>query len=323
MWDHIIGQNRQKHILKEIFRNGKIAHAYLFYGIEGIGKDAAAIEFGKLLNCENPVKQNPCDQCKSCLQFKSFNSPYLSIITALPSLKDESSDFDQPTVKTKKTDPLTDALTAELAEKSRNPYHRISIPKANNILIDSIRKMKNDAYLTGATGKRKVFVISEADKMNPQASNAFLKVLEEPPKNSIFILTTSRPDSILPTISGRCQKIRFDNLSTAEIDSYITRLNPVLSKSDREIISRLSEGSILRCNEILNNDIPKLKNSVVSCLLHLLKGEYNSLGNEVNVLIASKDKATIRSFFNVIKYLVQRCCACQIGFNKRFYVSGY
>lgn len=102
MWDHIIGQNRQKHILKEIFRNGKIAHAYLFYGIEGIGKDAAAIEFGKLLNCENPVKQNPCDQCKSCLQFKSFNSPYLSIITALPSLKDESSDFDQPTVKTKK-----------------------------------------------------------------------------------------------------------------------------------------------------------------------------------------------------------------------------
>lgn len=183
--------------------------------------------------------------------------------------------------------------------------------------------MKNDAYLTGATGKRKVFVISEADKMNPQASNAFLKVLEEPPKNSIFILTTSRPDSILPTISGRCQKIRFDNLSTAEIDSYITRLNPVLSKSDREIISRLSEGSILRCNEILNNDIPKLKNSVVSCLLHLLKGEYNSLGNEVNVLIASKDKATIRSFFNVIKYLVQRCCACQIGFNKRFYVSGY
>lgn len=298
MWDKIIGQSRQKNILKEIFKNKKIAHAYMFFGPDGVGKDAMAIEFGKLVNCENPSNTDACDECKSCKQFNSFNSPYLSFITALPTLKEEDDELSSS--RSKKSDPVYEVFRDELAKKSNDVYHKIDIPKANNILIESIRKIKNDAYLTSTKDRTKVFIISDADKMNTQSSNAFLKILEEPPKHSLFILTTSRLDAIVPTISGRCQKLKFDNLKTDEIETYISSVNKDISKSDKEFISRLSEGSILRCREIMNNDIPILRESVLKSLFYLLTGESNLLGKEINELVSKKDKATLKTFLMLL-----------------------
>lgn len=315
MWNKIIGQERQKDILKEIFKNKKIAHAYLFFGTAGIGKDAMAIEFGKLVNCENPNNANACDECKSCKQFNSFNSPYLSFITALPTLKEE--DEDMSSSRSKKSDPVYEVLRDELAKKSNDIYHKINIPKANNILIESIRKIKNDAYLTSTKDRTKVFIISDADKMNTQSSNAFLKILEEPPKHSLFILTTSRLDAIVPTISGRCQKLKFDNLKTDEVETYISSLNSSISKTDKEFISRLAGGSILRCREIMNNDIPILRESVLKSLLYLLTGENNLLGKEINELVSKKDKAVLKTFLMLLTIWFRDAACIKSGMNEK------
>ena len=105
MWSNIIGQEKVKDILKNIFLSGKISHAYIFYGDEGVGKDAAAVEFAKLLNCDDPVNGNEaCDKCKSCIEIDSFRSSLIKFVTALPSGKNESDDDKSPLEKLDKED---------------------------------------------------------------------------------------------------------------------------------------------------------------------------------------------------------------------------
>lgn len=72
--------------------------------------------------------------------------------------------------------------------------------------------------------------------MNPNSANSLLKILEEPPKDSILILTTSRLNSLLPTIIGRCQKIKFDNIEKSLIRNYIDRRNENLSKDEMDFL---------------------------------------------------------------------------------------
>ena len=89
MWQNLIGQERVKNILKNILSSGRVSHSYIFYGKNGVGKDAAAIEIAKYLNCENPdIETGACDKCKSCKDVQSLKSMLLKFITALPTGKD-------------------------------------------------------------------------------------------------------------------------------------------------------------------------------------------------------------------------------------------
>src|ERR1700730_17404070 len=103
MWSNIIGQERIKNILKNIYQSEKISHAYIFYGTDGVGKDAAAIEFAKLLNCDSPVNENEaCDKCPSCIEIDSFRSSLFKFIVALPAGKNETDEDLNPLEKLEK-----------------------------------------------------------------------------------------------------------------------------------------------------------------------------------------------------------------------------
>lgn len=295
MWSNIIGQERVKEILKNIFQSGKVSHAYIFYGAEGTGKDAAAVEFAKLLNCDNPVNGNEaCDECKNCADISLFRSPLFKFITALPSGKNETDEDISPLEKLEKED--FEIYLEEIDAKICDKYHKISIPKANDIRISSIRQIKREIYLTGRAGKKKVFLISGCDQMNPQSSNSLLKILEEPPKDSILLLTTSRINSLLPTIIGRCQKIRFDNLTKEEILSYIKNKGAVKKDSEAEFFAELSDGSITKCNEIIGKDFLELREKVLDLLSALLTNQYLKLGHSIEFVAGKKDKERVKQF---------------------------
>src|ERR1051325_919318 len=192
MWNNVAGQEKVKEKLKAIRKSGKIGHAYIFHGIEGTGKDASAIEFAKLLNCQNPVNDEPCDKCINCKNISKLRSELFNVICAIPAGRSDSGDSD-PVEKLSPAD--FENYLEQMELKSKNPYHKINIPNANNIRIDSIRELVNKIYLT--SGKHtKVFLITEADKMKAEAANSLLKVLEEPPKQSVLILTTSKLNSL-------------------------------------------------------------------------------------------------------------------------------
>ena len=229
MWNNIIAQHDVIEKLKAVFLSHKTAHAYLFEGIDGVGKDAVAIEFAKLLNCTQLINGNEaCDKCDSCKKISSFRSEYFKLICALPAPKSDDSDSD-PVDKLAASD--FDEYMEQLAFKSENPYHRIDLPNANNIRINSIRDLVSKIYLSAPKGKTKVFLISEADKMKQEASNALLKILEEPPKNSIIILTTSKVNSLPQTIIGRCQRIHFESLAEKDIISKVIGINMITLKN--------------------------------------------------------------------------------------------
>ncbi|MCX6165770.1 MAG: hypothetical protein NTU73_13080, partial [Ignavibacteriae bacterium] len=166
MWSNIIGQDRVIKILKNIYLSNKISHSYIFYGKEGIGKDAVAIEFAKLINCENRIDGiEACDGCSSCRQISSLNSTTFKFITALPAGRKETSEDDNPVNTLKQED--YEIYLEEIEKKSKDNYFKINIPNANDIRISSIRQIRKDIYLTGNKGKKKIFLISNSDLMNP------------------------------------------------------------------------------------------------------------------------------------------------------------
>lgn len=293
MWNNIIGQKKVIEKIKSVYKSGKVAHAYLFEGTEGVGKDAVAIELAKLLSCKNILNGNEaCDECESCKKISSFRSEYFKIICALPAGKSEETDSD-PIEKLAASD--FDSYIEQLRLKSENPYNHISLPNANNIRINSIRDLVSKIYLSAPSGYKKVFLVSEADKMRQEAANALLKILEEPPKNSVIILTTSKVNLLPQTIIGRCQKIHFEPLDEEQIKTRLSAKTEYPEKQI-ELASRLCFGSYSRAARLLEMGIEEIRNYSLQYLLSLLKDNYAETVLISRNITAKNDKEKTRHF---------------------------
>jgi DNA polymerase-3 subunit delta' len=304
MWKNVIGQESAVEKLKTAYKTGKGAHAYIFYGNAGAGKDAAAIEFAKLMNCLSPVNgDEACDKCDNCKKISEFKSEFFNFICALPAGKSEQADAD--TVE-KLSAADFDLYMDQIQLKASDPYYHITLPAANNIRISSIRDIISKIYLTAGKKNTKVFLISEAEKMKTEASNALLKVLEEPPKKSLIILTTSKINSLPPTVSGRCQRISFSSLTKDEIlekiQSDVRKENesiPESTKDEIELAARLSGGSYTRTVEFLQMGIKDIRNQAISYLISTVTGNTTELVNIVRNITTknNKDKTKYFLFF--------------------------
>ena len=215
-----------------IHENKKLPHALIFKGKEGIGKYNFAIKFAKSYLCQKPLSNHlPCEACSSCEWFPDSH-PDFKHIAPIENEDDES--LKRKTVRKK------------------------------NILIDQIRELSEYLELSVHQEKgRRIVLIEPADSLNQAASNALLKILEEPPENTLFILVTSQTQKLIATIRSRCQllDLRGPSLDEARsflIDQKITHEDSLLSytggspfnaikelenQSEREtIIQLLSQG---------------------------------------------------------------------------------
>jgi DNA polymerase III subunit delta' len=293
MWSNITGQDAVIKKLISVYKSGKVPHAYLFHGVSGTGKDAMAIEFAKLLNCTNIQNSDEaCDKCDNCKKIASLRSEYLQLISALPAAKSDETDS-SPVEKLSGDD--FKSYMEQLQMKSENPYHHISLESANNIRINSIRDLVSKIYLSTPAGNKKVFIISEAEKMRQEAANALLKVLEEPPKNSVIILTTSKLNSLPQTIIGRCQNIHFEPLTNEQIHAKLSETTEY-SKKQIEIASKLSFGSYTRATELLEMGIEDIRNTAIEYLISLLKNDYAEMVLICRNVTAKNDKEKTKYF---------------------------
>lgn len=302
MWNNLIGQEKIKDKFKTICNSGRVSHAYLFYGMDGVGKDAAAIEFAKMINCTNLREGELCNECNNCKNISAFREDYFHFICALPTGKSEQTD----------SSPLEylsagdyESYVEQIKIKATNPYHHINIPGANNIRINSIRDLINKIHLTvpGHGGRfKKIFLISEADKMKQEAANALLKVLEEPPKNSIIIMTTSKPYLLPQTITGRCQKIYFEPLSPEQIEES---LHHVLEngnnasgydKAEIKLASKFSGGSYTRAYEMLSYGVKELRERMLNFLVAIIKNDYAEIAGICREMAAKNNKDRTKYF---------------------------
>ena len=155
----------------------------------------------------------------------------------------------------------------------------------HRIIIDTIRSLRREIYLNPVEGKYKVFLITDADRMNEESSNALLKVLEEPPEKSILILTTSLPHLLLPTIVSRCQIIYFRRLNQKEVIEVL-RSRPGISEKEIKFVSVLSEGSPGKALSILERGLEE-RAEIISWLK-----EYNL---NVENIFSIAEKISVRS----------------------------
>jgi len=278
-WDRVIGQQRVKQLLRKALMSGHVAHAYLFEGPEGVGKDALAIEFARALNCREGLP-DACGSCQSCRSMDTLQHPNLRFIVALPAGKGEKIGDDP--LKGLVEDQI-ETLQSELAAKARDPYRRINIPKANFIKVNSIREIRRQASLTALNSGRKIFIIAAADEMNLEASNSLLKTLEEPPGDTVLILTTARREQLLPTIVSRCQIVRCEPLSDEEIAGALVEREGTAAE-EASIIATASNGSYRTARELTSEDMLQVRHDAVQFVR-------NALGTSRVALLSQMESA--------------------------------
>ncbi|HMK39846.1 MAG TPA: DNA polymerase III subunit delta' [Bacteroidota bacterium] len=284
-WPRVIGQRRVKEALMAARRSGRLPHAYLFHGGEGVGKDAAALELARVLRCERGGEE-ACDECPSCLRLAKLQHPDVQLIIPLPRGSQEKDD-DEPMAKL--TDAEVRSVQEQLALKGADPYHRIQVPRANVIKINSIRGIRRESSMSTSDSRRRIFIISGADAMNDAAANTLLKTLEEPPGDTMFILTTSRRDALLPTILSRCQNLRFDPLTEEEIRSaLVSRGN--IEPARASLLARLAGGSYTRALELGESDLMAQRAEVVEFVRRVLGGKALELIELIERMAETKDR---------------------------------
>ncbi|MBK9248113.1 MAG: AAA family ATPase [Ignavibacteria bacterium] len=309
-WNSIIGQHRVKNILQHAITENKIAHGYCFWGMNGVGKDALALEFAKVVNCIDPLVTNnsieACESCRSCHQANKLEHPNIKLVFSLPAGKSTDSRDDSPVSRL--TDDQIKLIQEQMQLKSENPYHDITIPNASQIRISSIRDVKKSVTMSASQAGRRVVIISNADEMTTEAANAFLKTLEEPHDQVTLILTTARHDTLPQTILSRCQQIYCEPLSDEDITSNLVAKMDV-DPSEARLISSFAQGSYAKACEFMDEDMRAMRLDVVDILRSALKrSAYRAeLLTKIDKLTGEKDRTRVEMMLMLLMLWLRDC----------------
>lgn len=302
-WNRIIGQDRIKNILQKAIIDQRISHAYCFWGIEGCGKDALALEFAKASNCKNPIvtdnSYSACGECNSCKLADSMQNPNILMLFSLPAPKGSSSKDE--TALGKMTDEQISEIQEQINLKCENPYHKISMPGANQIKIGSIRDLKKNLMMTSIQHGRRFIIISRADEMTVEAANAFLKTLEEPHSDTTIIMTTAKHEMILPTIMSRSQQVHCQPIADEDIITALEKFHNIPA-DEGKLISAFAQGSYTQALEYLDADMTEFRKQVIEIFRNSLKKTVyrKDLISAMEEFVKKKDKKVLEKIFTLL-----------------------
>ena len=241
-FESIIDQQISVRILTTFLKTGSIPHALLFTGIEGVGKKTAALAFAMACNC-----------------------------TAAPSLA-KPQHPDAPTTAISSANPCGDCKSCRKIKAGHHPDVVHIKPSGAYIRIDQIRNLYQMFVMKPYEAKYRVAILADAYKMNPQAGNAFLKMLEEPPAQTVLILTAPEKTALLPTIVSRCQHVYFNPISRKNLAGMLTAQKGV-DKKEAGIIASMAAGSFTAASAMIRPthqvDWTKRRNWLVQELISL------------------------------------------------------
>ncbi len=243
----VIGQEELKKRLIRSVNEERISHAQLFSGPEGIGKVAMAIAYAQYVSCHNRSETDSCGVCPSCHKYQKLAHPDLHFVFPV---------FNSPKFKKPISDDFLPAWR-EIIQKS--PYFNlgqwlthIDAGNAQGLIYeresDSILRKLN---LKSFESEFKVMIIWLPEKMHPACSNKLLKLIEEPPSKTLFILITENEESVIGTIRSRAQLINFPYIEKEAIRNVIQNIEGI----NEEIIPdavQLSNGNYIKALEYLN-----------------------------------------------------------------------
>lgn len=246
LFKDIIGQEEAKEQLIREAKEGKIAHARLFCGNEGVGKLPLAIAYAQYLSCEHPTDNDSCGVCPNCVKYNKLIHPDLHFVF--------------PVIKKKNKDTISDDYLQEWREiLNSSPYFNLNMwlkemgaeNQQAQIYVKESDEIIRKLNLKSSQGGYKVMIMWLPEKMNVECSNKLLKLLEEPPTQTIFILISEEPDMLLPTIQSRVQRFNIHAIDKEKIAETLC-LNYGLEPNDAKNIAHRCQGNFLKALETIH-----------------------------------------------------------------------
>ena len=228
----LIGHEGVKTRLAGAHASGRLPQAMLLAGPKGVGKQRLALWLAQLIHCDAPgIRQEPCGECRSCRLVLSLQHPDVHWFVPIELGRRGGSgggDAD------KLVDLAADALADEMAVRREQPLYPPAAGLASHP-IASVRLLLKRLALTPAMGKRKVFIVGDAERLIPQlgtevTANALLKALEEPPADSVIIITAADPNALLPTILSRVVLVRVARIADSAVTAFVQQTLKIDSK---------------------------------------------------------------------------------------------
>ena len=281
---NLFGHQSTEHEFINCFKSGKLHHGWLITGSKGIGKATFAWRVAKFL-----LSQPSANIEKNRLLDNSKN------------------------INTEIDDAAINVITARILAESeprlaviRKSYDEKRKTFRSSIRVDEIRRLKSFFSLSVTDGGYRVAIIDCADDLNINAANALLKTLEEPPKNTVFLLISHNAQSLLPTIKSRCRELRLTSLADSDLINALKQLNLEIPEHDSEIYSLLGSGSVGNSIRLLEHDGASLYRTLLSFLTQLPNLNNFELEKFITTFLGNKNKSRLELFVELLNMAIAR-----------------
>lgn len=224
-------------ILSRSFIADRVASTYLFHGPNGLGHWPMAISFAALLNCTEPKQTQkmsvvvPCGECHACRSIAALNFEGLHIALPIQSAKN--------------SDQMIDLINERLDLLREEPFDLLSSAAYVSIPIDRAREIGRNLARKATAGIKRCVIFHQMERMKTSSADALLKMIEEPPPETVVILTTDNAEQLLPTIQSRSQRIRLSRIGEEFIENYLLD-HYEITKHRARLVVRLNSGNLGR-----------------------------------------------------------------------------
>ena len=267
------------------FKSGKLHHGWLITGPKGIGKATFAWRIAKFLLTQPIASSEP----KGLFGNSGEN---------------QNRELDENLKKSivarilAESEPRLAVIRKSFDEK-RKTFR-------STIRVDEIRQLKSFFSLSVSDGGSRVAIIDCAEDMNINAANALLKTLEEPPKDTVFLLISHNPQSLLPTIKSRCRELRLSSLTESDLKSALRQINLTIPENDSEIYSLLGSGSVGNSIRLLEHDGAKLYRNLLSLLNQLPNFNGFELEKFIGMVSGNKGRSRLELLVELLNFVIAR-----------------
>jgi DNA polymerase-3 subunit delta' len=245
----IIGQNEVKHRLIQSVKEGFIPHARLISGNEGVGALPIALAYARYLHCTNPGENDACGNCPSCQKINKYSHPDLHFVFPIVNKKGKTN-----TVCDDFLPQWRNFILANTYFNLSEWLEYIAAENAQGIIYareadEILRKLNLKAY----ESKYKIMIVWLPEKMHEAAANKLLKLLEEPPENTVFLLVSEDTEKVIGTVQSRAQSLRIPPITEEDMRQAVIEKNN-LSAEDAQLVAHLANGSYLNALRMVDTE---------------------------------------------------------------------